>query len=132
MVSAVMAPPEPPSCSTSFLWQLHAIVRDSARRGEVVYKTNCMLCHGVQGDGNGRAGRLSHPPPADLTRSEKDDRYKIAISRGGGAAMGRSSGMPPWGQNLTEAEMIDVVRYLGTLLKASPTIKSTHVVKSPG
>jgi cytochrome c oxidase cbb3-type subunit 3 len=93
-----------------------AILHDSARRGEAVFKLNCMLCHGVHGDGNGRAGRLSHPPPADLTRSTKDDLYKAGIISSGGAAMGRSSNMPPWGKQLSETEIQDLVQYLKTLL----------------
>ena len=92
------------------------ILHDSARRGEAVFKLNCMLCHGVYGDGNGRAGRLSHPSPADLTRSTKDDPYKTGIISSGGAAMGRSSSMPPWGKQLTETEIQDLVQYLKTLL----------------
>jgi cbb3-type cytochrome c oxidase subunit III len=94
------------------------IVGDPVRRGEVVYKTNCILCHGVQGDGKGRAASLFHPPPADLTHSDKDDQYKIAIIHLGGQPMGRSSGMPPWGDRLTDTEIQDVVEYARTLLVA--------------
>lgn len=43
-----------------------AVVQDPVRRGEAIFKLNCLLCHGVKGDGNGRGGRLPHPPPADL------------------------------------------------------------------
>jgi len=105
-----------------------AVVRDPARRGEAVFKQNCMLCHGVRGDGNGRAGRLSHPPPADLTRSDKDDVYKTKIIRSGGAAIGRSPNMPPWGGQLSETEIQDVVRFLATLL-AEPTGSHTNASK---
>jgi len=52
------------------------VVRDPVRRGEVVFKMNCVLCHGLRADGKGRAAKLYHPPPADLTRSEKSDEYK--------------------------------------------------------
>lgn len=53
-----------------------AMIADPIRRGEVVFKTNCILCHGVNGDGMGRASVLFDPPPADLTRSDKNDIYK--------------------------------------------------------
>jgi cytochrome c oxidase cbb3-type subunit 3 len=92
------------------------IVGDSVRRGEVVYKTNCILCHGIQGDGKGRAASLFHPSPVDLTHSDKDDEYKTAIIRLGGVEMGRSSGMPPWEERLTDIEIKDLVGYLRTLL----------------
>lgn len=96
------------------------IVGDPVRRGEVVYKTNCILCHGVQADGKGRAAPLFHPPPADLTRSEKDDQYKATMIRVGSTAMGWSSGMPPWQERLSDAEIADVVEYLRTIVVASP------------
>lgn len=92
------------------------VVDNQVRRGEVVFKGNCILCHGVKGDGNGRASKLFDPPPADLTRSDKNDEYKRMIIRYGGAAMGRSDKMPIWGEQLSEQEISDVVRYLRTLL----------------
>ena len=96
-----------------------AVVRDPVRRGEAVFKSNCALCHGLKGNGDGRAGRLFHPRPADLTQSDKDDRYKTAIIRSGGAVMGRSPNMPPWEKQLTATEIQDLVHYLRTILVAS-------------
>lgn len=93
-----------------------SLVSDGAKRGEVVFKTNCILCHGVNGDGKGRASRLYNPPPADLTRSDKNDDYKRMIITLGGKAMGRSEFMPVWGDQLTPAEIDDAVAYIGTLV----------------
>ncbi len=92
------------------------IATDDARRGEVVFKTNCILCHGLKADGKGRAARLYDPPPADLTRSDKNDDYKRMIITLGGAAMGRSEFMPVWGEQLSEQEIEDVIAYLRTIL----------------
>lgn len=94
------------------------VVDNQVRRGEVVFKGNCILCHGVNGDGKGRASKLFNPPPADLTRSDKNDEYKRMIIRYGGAAMGRSDKMPIWGEQLSTQEIEDVVRYLRTLLSS--------------
>ncbi len=91
-------------------------VNDPVRRGEAVFKTNCILCHGIKGDGKGRAAVLYNPPPADLTRSDKNDEYKRLIITMGGAAMGRSEVMPIWGQQLTVQEIDDVVVYLRTIV----------------
>lgn len=96
-----------------------ALVNDPVRRGEVVFKTNCILCHGVNGDGKGRASELYDPPPADLTRSEKNNDYKRMIITMGGAAMGRSAVMPEWGLQLKDQEINDVVAYLETILVSS-------------
>jgi cytochrome c oxidase cbb3-type subunit 3 len=91
------------------------VLGEPVRRGEVVFKTNCVLCHGVRGDGKGRAARLYDPPPADLTRSDKTDEYKEKIIRLGGEAMRRSSGMPPWEERLAKVEIADLIVYLGTI-----------------
>ncbi len=89
------------------------VLADPVRRGEVVFKTNCVLCHGVRGDGRGRAAKLYDPPPANLTLSDKTDEYKEKIIRLGGEAMRRSSAMPAWGDvRLTRAEIADVIAYL--------------------
>ena len=104
------------------------IIGDSVRRGEVVYKTNCILCHGIQADGKGRAAALFHPPPSDLTHSDKDEKYKNTIIRLGGARMNRSSSMPPWEQRLGETEIHDLLAYLRTIV-VSP---NKPVVEQPG
>ncbi|MEQ6343075.1 MAG: c-type cytochrome [Gammaproteobacteria bacterium] len=92
------------------------VARDAVGRGEVVFKTNCVLCHGVKGDGKGRASVLFNPPPANLTRSDKNDEYKTMIITMGGAAMGRSPVMPVWGEQLSTQEINDAVVYLRTIL----------------
>jgi cytochrome c oxidase cbb3-type subunit 3 len=93
-----------------------AIVKNQVSRGEVVYKTNCILCHGVKADGKGRASVLFDPPPADLTKSDKNDEYKKMIITLGGKAMARSEVMPIWGEQLSEQQIDDVVVYLRTIL----------------
>lgn len=97
-----------------------ASVTDPVRRGEVVYKTNCVLCHGINADGKGRAAVLYDPPPADLTRSDKNDDYKRMIITYGGRAMGRSEVMPVWGEQISKQEIEDVVAYLRTVRVAPP------------
>jgi mono/diheme cytochrome c family protein len=84
----------------------------SVSNGAAVYERYCVICHGVRGDGNGEAAKLFQPPPADLTRSTKSDEYKALIIRLGGGPIGRSPGMPPWGQELSESQIHDVVAYL--------------------
>ncbi len=93
------------------------IVSFGEKRGEVVFKTNCILCHGIKANGKGRAAKLYNPPPANLTKSEKNDDYKTMIITYGGQAMGRSEFMPIWGEQLSEQEIADVVIYLRTILK---------------
>ena len=84
-------------------------------RGYIVFKTYCVLCHGLHADGNGRAAKSYNPRPSNLRLSDKSDQYKEMIIRNGGAAMGRSLYMPPWGQELTDEQVHDVVYYLSVV-----------------
>ena len=84
-------------------------------RGAAVFSKYCSLCHGASGVGDGRAASLQKVPPANLTVSTRPRDYKIQIVRDGGAAMGRSSSMPAWREQLTAAEIDDVVAYVQTL-----------------
>jgi mono/diheme cytochrome c family protein len=86
-------------------------------RGSIAYRTYCVLCHGSEGKGNGRAARLYTPRPADLTVSPFNDQYKEMIIRGGGPSVGRSAYMPPWGDELTDEQIRDVVAFLRELRK---------------
>ena len=55
------------------------------------------------------------PPPANLRKSDKNVAYMKLIVRGGGASMGRSQYMPPWGEELTDEQIADVVAYLQSI-----------------
>ncbi|HEY5798939.1 MAG TPA: cytochrome c [Burkholderiaceae bacterium] len=88
-------------------------------RGDIVFKNYCVLCHGVKADGAGRAAKLYNPKPANLILSDKNDQYKELIIRQGGAALGRSEFMPPWGNELTDEQVSDVVAYLRSIKPAT-------------
>ena len=88
-------------------------------RGSIVFRTYCALCHGYKADGNGRAARNYNPRPANLTLSTVSDEYRASIIRKGGAAVGRSQFMPPWGNELTEEQISDVVYYLNVIATKS-------------
>jgi mono/diheme cytochrome c family protein len=91
----------------------------SVIRGSIAFRTYCVLCHGTGGKGDGRAARMYMPRPANLTVSPFNDKYKEMIIRGGGESMGRSSFMPPWGGELTEEQIHDLVAFLRELRKTS-------------
>lgn len=81
-------------------------------RGSIVFKTYCILCHGADGEGDGRASKIHNPKPANLTLSFLTDGQKEMIIRSGGASVGRSPVMPAWGEHLTDEQIADVVAYL--------------------
>lgn len=84
-------------------------------RGSIVFGNYCVLCHGVKADGNGRAAKIYNPKPANLVMSDKNDQYKELIIRRGGAAVARSQYMPPWGEELTDEQVSDVIAYLRSI-----------------
>lgn len=86
-------------------------------RGSLVYFNYCVTCHGPNADGKGRAAKLYDPPPANLRASDKNAAYMQLIVRRGGQAMGRSPFMPPWGDELTEEQIGDVVAYVQSVNK---------------
>jgi mono/diheme cytochrome c family protein len=87
----------------------------SAEKGSAVFGAYCVACHGVEATGCGPRARLYVPRPANLTRSTLSPPQKAGIIRFGGALMGRSAYMPPWGEALTEQEIADLVAHLTTL-----------------
>jgi cytochrome c1 len=81
-------------------------------RGRVVFQNYCVLCHGVKGQGDGRAAKLHNPPPFNLTLSAAPRAYISDVVRKGGEAMGRGKGMPPWGDQLTDEQINDTLNFL--------------------
>ena len=86
-------------------------------RGGIAFRTYCVLCHGANGKGDGRASKMYTPRPANLTVSPFNDKYKEMIIRGGGSSVGRSPYMPPWGDELSEEQIHDLVAFLRELRK---------------
>lgn len=89
-------------------------------RGGIVFNHYCALCHGAAADGNGRAAKIYTPRPANLIVSDKNDDYKELIIRRGGAALARSEYMPPWGEELTDEQISDVIAFLGSIQQKKP------------
>jgi len=89
----------------------------SVIRGSIAFRTYCVLCHGATGKGDGRAAKMYTPKPANLTVSPFPDQYKEMIIRGGGVSVGRSAFMPPWGDELTDEQIHDLVAFLRELRK---------------
>jgi len=84
----------------------------SVIRGKIVYQHYCVLCHGVSAQGDGRAAKIHTPKPANLMASRVPPEYLSMIIRRGGEAMGRSKAMPPWGEQLTDEQIRDLINHL--------------------
>lgn len=89
--------------------------RQTIIRGGIVFNTYCVLCHGENADGKGRLSEGKIPPPANLTASLLTDQMKEDIIRKGGSAVGRSPFMPPWGEELSNEQIRDLIYYLNVI-----------------
>ncbi len=87
----------------------------SVIRGRVAFQNYCVLCHGAEGKGDGRAAKLHTPRPFNLTMSMAPRDYIAQVVRKGGEAMGRGKGMPPWGDQLTDEQINDTLNYLHSI-----------------
>lgn len=86
-----------------------------AVRGAITFRTYCKLCHGKSGKGDGPLAVNKMPKPANLTQSILTNEQKRAIIKGGGQSVGRSPFMPPWGEELSEQEINDLLAYLKSI-----------------
>ena len=74
-------------------------------RGQEIYQSTCIACHGPGGSGTDIA-----PPLAEAAILQDPEAVYTTISEGR-----LDEGMPNWGQVLSPAEINDVISYLGIL-----------------
>ncbi|MDQ5853281.1 MAG: CopD family protein, partial [Chloroflexota bacterium] len=90
---------------------------ESLARGREIYRQHCASCHGISGRGDGLAGRLLRPRPADfrvhLAAGHSDAQLYDWVAHGV-----PGTGMPAWEGQLTEQQIWDVINYIRTF--ASP------------
>jgi mono/diheme cytochrome c family protein len=103
--------PEPYASMTNPLPNTAGVIA----RGRAVFEEGCASCHGLEGLGNGEAGRELSPPPANLamlTRMPmmRNDRYLFWAISEGGVAFGTQ--MPAFRDTLSAEEIWSVVRFL--------------------
>jgi cytochrome c oxidase cbb3-type subunit III len=112
-----------------FIFVLCAAVLSTALRahaadveqGKQLYGQYCVTCHGQSGKGDGPGAAALNPKPRDHTDKEymsklaDDDIFKVI--KNGGASIGKSPLMPPWGATLKDDQIQDVVAYVRTLSK---------------
>ncbi len=107
-------------CATGMLVTMtgQAVAGDAAA-GETRFKQLCSTCHGPTGKGDGpAAGGLPVKPRnfADAAwQKSVDDTYLATIITKGGAAVGKSPMMTPFGHSLNEQQTQDVIAYIRTL-----------------
>lgn len=85
------------------------------QQGEHVFRSRCVVCHGLNADGRSDLARIMRPPPTNLRTSKLDELARTTIVSKGGEAVGRSSNMPVWESELSPDELKAVVAYVGSL-----------------
>jgi cytochrome c oxidase cbb3-type subunit 3 len=90
-----------------------------AEQGKKLYGQFCASCHGQSGKGDGPAAAALNPKPRDHTdrayMSKLSDAEMFKVIKEGGASVGRSPLMPPWGASLKDDQINDVIAYIRTL-----------------
>lgn len=87
----------------------------SIERGETIYTTLCISCHGEDGMGTGPAAAEHDPAPAPIARTTRmmSDAYLVWRISEGGVPFGTA--MPVWKDTLSQGQIWDVVNYVRTL-----------------
>jgi len=99
--------------------QVSAQTRGDARNGRELYTEKCVLCHGSRGEGWDWTKKVARPPVPvpDLAKTapELSDQYLFDAVKGGGEAVGKTRFMPPFGFQLSDQEVWDLVAYMRSL-----------------
>lgn len=95
--------------------------RGDPGRGVALYRDRCMLCHGGQGEGWDWSKKMETPPVPvpDLAQVApvRSDQYLFDVVKEGGEAVGMTRFMPPFGFQLTDEQVWDLVAYMRALTK---------------
>lgn len=88
-------------------------------QGKKLYGQFCATCHGQSGKGDGPAAAALNPKPRDHTSkeymSQLSDDDLLNVIKNGGASIGKSPLMPPWGASLKDDQIKDIIAYVRTL-----------------
>ena len=92
-----------------------------AAKGKAKYQEVCAACHGATGKGDGPAAAGLPTKPRNHTdyayMSKLKDQQIFDTIKKGGQAMGKSPLMPPWGGQLSDQQIRDLVAYIRTLAR---------------
>jgi mono/diheme cytochrome c family protein len=89
--------------------------------GQEKYNQFCVACHDADGSASGPAAAAMNPRPRNLAdakwQASVDDARITKVIKEGGASVGLSATMAPWGGALSDTEIAEVVKYVRTLKK---------------
>ncbi|BFU96218.1 MAG: exported protein of unknown function [Nitrospira sp.] len=87
-----------------------------ASKGKPLYEKHCLVCHGLQGKGDGPTGTLIKPPAANFTSEASKKKTEAELL--GTMENGRpGTAMGPWKGLLSPSDLRDVLAYVMALRK---------------
>ncbi|MBI2370602.1 MAG: cytochrome c [Deltaproteobacteria bacterium] len=90
--------------------------------GKAIYTRLCAPCHGESGKGDGPAAANLPDKPQDFTDAsalgKATDQDLFNVIKNGGAVVGKSKFMVPFGSKLSDADIRNLVSYIRTFSKS--------------
>ena len=96
-----------------YVGKVNPLGPEATTAGASLFQTNCQMCHGAEGHGDGPVGTSLVPPPknlAELSKLAADDYLFWRISTGK-----PGTSMMPWKGALTDEEIWQIIAYVRTL-----------------
>lgn len=91
---------------------------EAIAEGELLYRANCLSCHGLTGEGDGPASGNLDPPAQNLAERQANlsDAYLFWRISEGGLMDPFNSLMPGWKGLMDEEKIWQVITYIRTLI----------------
>ena len=114
---ATPAPPTPATPPASVVPSGN--LRGDAQSGGRIYAQYCASCHGPTGHGDGPVAGTLNPKPANhsdhVFMASLSDQHLYQVISKGGASVGKSPMMAPWGGVINEQGIKDLIAFLRRL-----------------
>ncbi|MGH7409083.1 MAG: c-type cytochrome [Candidatus Methylomirabilales bacterium] len=96
-----------------------AAQKGDPKAGKAGYDLLCGSCHGASGKGDGPAAASLPAKPQTLAdgkyMNNLTDQHLFSVIKGGGASVGKSPLMPPWGSQLGDQDIWNLVSYIRSM-----------------
>ncbi len=98
-----------------------AVAGGAKSPGVEKFEQFCAACHGVDGQANGPSAQAMNPKPRNFTdarwQESVDDAHIAKVIKEGGASVGLSATMAPWGSVVSDSEVKEIIAHIRSLKK---------------
>ena len=116
---ALLAPAGVPARAASTGEAKRAESKANPKAGKEIYEKLCGVCHGPEGKGDGQAMRGMPVKPRNFTDKaamrDLPDQHLFEVVQKGGVGVKKSPMMPPFGDQLKDPQIWDLVAYIRSL-----------------